>query len=89
VVLPEATLTVFLTASAAVRAKRRAAEMGRPDRSDRYLAEIERRDAADIGRAVAPLRKPSGALVLDTGEMDVAACVEAIVAHLPGRSSAP
>jgi len=85
VVLPEATLKVFLTASAAVRASRRAAEMGRPDRSDRYLAEIEHRDAADTGRAVAPLRKAAGALVLDSGELDVAACVDAIARHLPAR----
>jgi 23S rRNA pseudouridine2605 synthase len=83
VVLPDATLKVFLTATAAVRAARRAAEMGRPERGDRYLAEIEERDAADTGREVAPLRKAPGALVLDTGEMDVAACVDAIVAHLP------
>ncbi|MEP6808228.1 MAG: (d)CMP kinase [Chloroflexota bacterium] len=89
VVLPDATLKVFLTASAAVRAARRAAEMGRPDRGDRYLAEIEQRDAADIGREVAPLRKPAGALVLDTGQMDVAACVEAIAAHLPTRPPSP
>jgi 23S rRNA pseudouridine2605 synthase len=87
VVLPDATLKVFLTAKAAVRAARRAAEMGRPDRGDRYLAEIEQRDAADIGREVAPLRKAPGALVLDTGELDVAACVDAIAAHLPGRAS--
>ena len=86
VVLPDATLKVFLTASAAVRAARRAAEMGRPDRGDRYLAEIERRDAADIGREVAPLRKAPGALVLDTGELDVTACVDAIAAHLPERA---
>jgi cytidylate kinase len=83
VVLPEATLKVFLTAAAAVRAGRRAAEMGRSDRLDRYLAEIEERDAADIGREVAPLRKAPGALVLDTGELDVDACVDAIVTHLP------
>lgn len=87
VVLPGATLKVFLTAAAAVRAARRAAEMGRPDRGDRYLAEIEERDAADIGRAVAPLRKAPGALVLDTGELDVDACVDAIVAHLPPQPS--
>ena len=87
VVLPDATLKVFLTAAAAVRAARRAEEMGRPDRGDRYLAEIEDRDAADMGREVAPLRKAPGALVLDTGELDVAACVDAIVAHLPPRSS--
>lgn len=85
VVLPDASLKVFLTASAAVRAARRAAEMGRPDRGERYLDEIEQRDAADIGRAVAPLRKAPGALVLDTGELDVDGAVEAIVAHLPER----
>jgi 23S rRNA pseudouridine2605 synthase len=88
VVLPHASLKVFLTASAAVRAVRRATEMGRPDRGDRYLAEIEQRDAADIGREVAPLRKAAGALVLDTGELDVAACVDAIAAHLPKRAPA-
>ncbi|MEX0709992.1 MAG: (d)CMP kinase [Chloroflexota bacterium] len=83
VVLPDASLKVFLTASAAVRAGRRAGEMGRPDRAGRYLHEIEQRDAADTGRAVAPLRKASGALVLDTGELDVEAAVDAIAAHLP------
>ena len=87
VVLPDATLKVFLTALAGVRAARRAVEMGRPDRGDRYLAEIEQRDAADIGREVAPLRKAPGALVLDTGELDVAACVDTIAAHLPGRTT--
>lgn len=87
VVLPDATLKVFLTAAAGVRAARRAAEMGRSDRLDRYLAEIEERDAADIGREVAPLRKAPGALVLDTGELDVDASVDAIVAHLPAQPS--
>lgn len=86
VVLPDATLKVFLTASARVRAGRRAAEMGRPDRLDAYLEEIERRDAADSGRAVAPLRRAAEALVLDTGELDVSACVDAIVAALPERA---
>ena len=85
VVLPDATLKVFLTASAAVRAGRRAAEMGRPKRGNRYLSEILERDAADTERPVAPLRKASGALVLDTSELDVAACVDAIVAALPGQ----
>lgn len=83
VVLPDATLKVYLTATTAVRAARRAAEMGHPGRVDQYLAEIEQRDAADSGRALAPLRKAEGALVLDTGELDVDACVDAILAHLP------
>jgi 23S rRNA pseudouridine2605 synthase len=82
VVLPRANLKVFLTASGAVRAARRAAEMGRPDRLEEYRAEIEQRDAADSGRSVAPLRKAAGALVLDTGELGVDACVDAIVGQL-------
>jgi cytidylate kinase len=82
VVLPNASLKVFLTADAGVRAARRAAEMGAPDRLDEYLAEIERRDAADSGRAIAPLRQAAGALVLDTGRLSVRECVEAIVARL-------
>ena len=82
VVLPHASLKVFLTAEARVRAERRAAEMGAPDRLDEYLAEIERRDAADSGRAIAPLRQAEGALVLDTGRLSVDECVDAIVARL-------
>ena len=82
VVLPDASLKVYLTAAAEVRAARRAAEMGTPDRIGAYLDEIRRRDAADSGRDVAPLRIPPGALVLDSGELDVAACVQAIINRL-------
>ena len=82
VVLPDATLKVFLTASASVRATRRADEMGAPERVDEYLAEIQRRDAADSGRMLAPLRVAGGSLVLDTGELDVEACVSAILTEL-------
>jgi 23S rRNA pseudouridine2605 synthase len=85
VVLPNATIAVFLTATAAVRAARRASEMGRPDRFERYLHEIEKRDEDDSNRPVAPLRKADGALVIDTGELGVEASVEEIVRHLPVR----
>ncbi len=83
VVLPNATLKVYLTADAAVRAARRAAEMGEPGRAGEYLAEIERRDALDSGRALAPLRIPRDAIVLDTGDLDVGAAVAAIIGRLP------
>jgi 23S rRNA pseudouridine2605 synthase len=88
VVLPHATLKVFLTASAAVRAARRASEMGRQDRFERYLHEIEERDAADSERAVAPLRKAADALVIDTGELSVDASIDEIIRHLPARAAA-
>ena len=82
VVLPDAELKVFLTASAETRALRRAAEMGRPERYEAYLAEIRRRDEADSGRAVAPLRRADDAMILDTGELNVEECVEAIADRL-------
>jgi CMP/dCMP kinase len=82
VVLPDATLKVYLTAAPETRAMRRAVEMGRPDRYDGYLAEILVRDGADAGRAVAPLRQAEGAMVLDTGLMSVDDCVAAIAGRL-------
>jgi cytidylate kinase len=88
VVLPRASVKVFLVASAEVRAARRAAEMRRPDRLEIYLAEIQERDAADSGRAVAPLRQAPDAMLLDTGELSVEACVDAIVARLPLTAAA-
>ncbi len=57
--------------------------MGRPDRLAPYQREITERDRTDSSRAVAPLRRAPGALVLDTGELDVDDCVAAIVAALP------
>jgi 23S rRNA pseudouridine2605 synthase len=87
VVLPDAKPKVFLVASPEVRAARRAAQMGRPDRIETYLVEIKERDAADSGRAVAPLRQAPDAIVLDTGELSVDACVEAVVERLPAGAS--
>ena len=89
VVLPEAAPKVYLTASTMVRAQRRAAEMDRPDRANEYLEEIERRDVADSGRAVAPLRRAPGALVLDTGELSVEESVDRIVASLTRAPARP
>lgn len=82
VVLPDATLKVYLDATPEVRAARRAIEMGAPERYAEYLAELLRRDEADSGREVAPLRQAEGALVLDTGTLDVEECVAAITARL-------
>lgn len=87
VVLPDATLKVYLTAAPEVRAARRAVEMGAPERYAEYLAEISRRDAADTERELAPLRQADGALVLDTGVLGVEECVDAIVAELAGATA--
>jgi cytidylate kinase len=87
VVLPDAELQVYLTASKEVRAERRAAEMGAPERVAEYLAEIERRDAADSNREVAPLRVAPDALLVDTGAHSVEGCVDLLVAALRERSA--
>ena len=50
-----------------------------PEPIERLHAWIEARDQADQGRAVAPLRKPEGALVLDTTRLGFEEQVERIV----------
>mgnify|MGYP002839408424 FL=1 len=81
VVFPDAELKVYLTASAEVRARRRAAEF--PDMAvDQVAAEIRRRDEADTNRAASPLVTADGARVLDTSELTVDGAVDAIVEML-------
>jgi GTP-binding protein len=78
VVLPDADLKVFLTASAEERARRRAAQLGRED-IGALQAAIEERDALDSQRAVAPMRAAEDAWVLDTTELpfeDVVSIIE-------------
>jgi cytidylate kinase len=82
VVFPRADLKVFLTASAETRAARRAAQLGVTDLAETaaILADINRRDAADSGRATAPLRKADDAVEVDTSTMTP----EQVVAHIIG-----
>jgi GTPase len=81
VVLPDADLKVFLTASAEERARRRAAQLGRED-IDELAQQIAVRDAFDGGRAVAPLQEADDAWVLDTTGMVIEDSVDAIVERL-------
>jgi cytidylate kinase len=80
VVCPEADVKLYVTASAAVRARRRLAEIeargGNAD-FDRILADIERRDARDMGREDSPLRPAPDAHLLDTSEMDIETAFQA------------
>jgi CMP/dCMP kinase len=72
VVLPDADVKVFLTASAETRARRRNDQnvaAGLPDDYAGVLADVRRRDHLDSTRAVSPLRAASDAVVLDTSEM--------------------
>ena len=82
VVAPDATIKLFITASVQERARRRWLEMtGRE--IDIPLVEIEqdiaRRDARDIGRADAPLRAASDAMIIDTTSFDRDQAIEAVI----------
>ena len=79
VVWPEAEVKLFLMASEEERARRRqrqAESQGITVDFEQVLAELRRRDAYDSGRAVAPLRPASDAVVLDTTKMSIEEVVE-------------
>lgn len=73
VVLPEATVKIFLTAAPEIRARRRMRELeqrGTPQSFETVLREIRERDWADTHRDIAPLRRAEDAIELDTGALD-------------------
>src|SRR5438067_3573784 len=81
VIAPEAKVKIFLTASAAERARRRVAELKSSGAADEaaILADIERRDQRDRSRAVAPLKPAEDAHLLDTTHLDIDAAVQAAI----------
>ena len=73
VVLPDADVKIFLTASAEERAKRRYRELREQGEHKDFgvlLVEIEERDYNDSHRAIAPMRPAEGAVLLDTTDLD-------------------
>ncbi|MBX3193082.1 MAG: (d)CMP kinase [Labilithrix sp.] len=81
VVFPDAEVKFFLTASPECRAKRRHAELVAKGTSASFedtLADVKRRDAQDENRAVAPLRRADGAILVDS----TALSFEETVAHM-------
>lgn len=80
VVCPDADVKLYVTASAEVRAKRRLAEIearGGTAEFAQILADIEKRDARDMGREDSPLHPAADAHLLDTSEMDIESAFQA------------
>ena len=74
VVFPDATLKVFLTATAESRAERRykqLIEKGFSANLADLLRDLQQRDERDANRAVAPLRPAEGAVVIDSTHLDI------------------
>ena len=81
VVLPRATVKIFLTASAEVRAKRRVDELiakGQKAEFAQVLKDIQQRDHQDSTRPIAPLKQAKDAVLLDTSELDIPGVIAAM-----------
>ena len=82
VVLPEADVKIFLTASAQERARRRCRELeqrGTPEPEETVLREIVQRDWDDTHRAAAPLRRAEDAVEVDTTQLDFQGSLNALL----------
>ena len=82
VILPDAYLKIFMTASAEIRAKRRYEELlakGTPADYDTVLKELKERDYRDTHRPIAPLKQAEDAVLLDTSHMSLDEVKQAVL----------
>ena len=89
-VLPNATVKLYLTASAEERARRRWLEMnqkGAPDTYEQVLADLKKRDDQDMNRQVDPLRPTPDATIVDSTEMNFEQVVEYILAIVKEKTA--
>ena len=88
VVVPDAPLKVYLTASADARARRRTRQdvaAGRRSTVDGTKADVQRRDLADSTRAASPLRPAEDAVELDTTALNVGEVLTALLSMVDSR----
>ncbi len=89
-VLPNATVKLYLTASAEERARRRWLEMQQKGASDTYeqvLEDLKKRDDQDMNREVDPLRPTEDAVIVDSTEMNFEQVVEYILAIVKEKTA--
>ena len=90
VVLPDAGLKIFMTASAEARAQRRLLELqqkGETVSFDEVLRDMIERDRNDSTRAAAPLKQAEDAVLLDTTELDLEGSINAVCQLIRERFS--
>ena len=88
VVLPDAGLKIFLSASAACRAQRRYRQLQEKGILEPYadvLRELEQRDYDDTHRAVAPLKAAPDAVHIDTSDLTLDESIDAVCAAIRAR----
>lgn len=88
IVLPDATLKIFMTCSLQSRADRRTKELqqnGMNVSRDDVMADIEQRDRIDSSRATAPLKQPHDAVVIDTSYLAIPQQIDHVILLLTQR----
>ena len=91
VICPEAEVKLYVIAAPRVRAQRRFAELagkGVETSFEEVLADVEARDARDMGRADAPLRPAEDAVEIDTSDLSIEDAVAAAVALIAAKRDA-
>ena len=81
VVLPKATVKIFLTAAPEIRAQRRTDELTAKGQKANYkqiLEQIRHRDYQDTHREIAPLKMARDSIKVDTSELDIEGVIAAI-----------
>ncbi len=92
VVVPQAQVKLFVTASAEIRAQRRVRELlgrGMPAHYEDVLLDIRARDERDSQRSVAPMRQAPDAILLDTSELTVDEALAEAIRLVEQRLAAP
>lgn len=89
VILPDADVKFFLTASAEKRAERRFLELqekGEHVTFEEVLSDMRRRDEQDTSRNSAPLRRAEDAILLDTSEMDLLDSIRYVISLIQKKT---
>lgn len=91
VVLPDAELKIYLTASAEERARRRHVELiekGESVSFEEVLADVNQRDYNDINREIAPLKQAEDAVLCDTTEVDLQGAIDMLCGIIEEKTEA-
>ena len=88
VVLPDASVKIFLTASINLRAKRRYDQLiasGEKVFFENVLSDMKKRDFQDINRKISPLKQADDAVLLDTSNLSLEESIESVLKIVSGN----
>lgn len=96
VVFPKAQVKIFLNASPEIRAQRRLDELfhTRPEEAkeidkEKILLQLQKRDAYDASRQLAPLKCPDDAYIIDTSDLSIEQVVDRILEYVEKKKTTP